>query len=58
MKFKLRIANAAFWIAVWLAAAYWTGVLGNWGAMALEGLIPLMLWMFIHIALRTEKPEA
>ena len=58
MSFKLRIVNAVFWIAVWITAVVWTGFLGNWFMMFLESIIPIMMWLFIHIALRPHPPEA
>ncbi len=58
MKRNLRIANAAIWVAAWIGAMLWTDSVGKWGPMFLEALAPLMLGAFIHIALRTETPEA
>jgi hypothetical protein len=57
MRFKLRILNAFFWLAVWIGAAVWTQALGDWFIMAFQAVIPIMMWLFIHIALRNPEPE-
>jgi hypothetical protein len=57
MRRNLRILNIVFWLALWTGVMVWTNVLGAWAAMLLEGVIPFMLGMFIHIALR-DNPES
>ena len=55
MNRNLRIANILFWLAVWATAVIYTRAF-NAVEMILEGLIPLMMSIFIHIALRP-NPE-
>jgi len=56
MKRNLRIANILFWLAVWATAVIYTRAF-NVVEILLEGLIPFMMGIFIHIALRPH-PEA
>jgi len=56
-RLTLRFINVLFWLAVWAAIIYWTEVWGRWIVMALQGVVPIMLWGFIHIALRDHTGE-
>jgi hypothetical protein len=52
-----RVANALFWFGMWIAVVVWTGTFRHWIPMIAESFIPIMLWMFIHIALRPHGPN-
>ncbi len=60
-KNKLRIVNVLFWMAIWIGVSYATGTLGEWVVMAFQSVIPVMMGMMIHIALRpitnADSPE-
>lgn len=56
MKRNLRIANILFWLAVWATAVIYTRAF-NVVEMLLEGLIPFMMGIFIHIALRPHPED-
>jgi len=60
-KSKLRIVNLLFWLAVWGCVIYVTGTFGEWVIMVFQGVIPIMMGMMIHIALRptaiADSPE-
>ena len=58
MRRNLRIANALFWIAIWIGVMIVTESVGAWVSMIALALIPGMLGMFIHIALRNPEPDA
>lgn len=49
-----RIVNALFWLAVWGAVVFVTGIWGNWPAVVLFGFVPVMLGGLMHIALRPD----
>jgi hypothetical protein len=54
IKKKLRIANLLFWLAVWAGVIYVTGTYGEWVIMAFQSVIPIMIGMMVHIALRPD----
>ena len=56
IKRALRVVNGLVWLAAWYAVARWTGALGSWVGMAAESIIPIMLWGFMHLALRPDDP--
>ncbi len=58
MKRKLRIVNILIWFAVWMGAVEFTDEWGHGVVMVLEGLIPFMMGMFIHIALRPHPEDS
>jgi len=56
MKRKLRIANLLFWVAAWAAI---NTVMRTWNdpvLAALQAVAPLMVGLFVHIALRDHPP--
>ena len=55
---KLRIANVLFWIAIWLGVCVATTTMGVWVMMAFEAVIPIMMGVMIHIALRENPATA
>ncbi len=58
-KNKLRIVNLMFWLAVWGGVIYVTEAFGEWVIMAFQSVIPIMMGMMIHIALRpTESADS
>ena len=57
MKRNLRIVNFLFWLAVWMGAVAFTDEWRNGVVIVLEGLIPIMMAMFIHIALRPHPED-
>jgi hypothetical protein len=58
MKRNLRIVNILFWLGVWAGVITFTDEWSHWPAILLEGLIPIMLGMFIHIALRPHPEDS
>lgn len=58
LKRHLRIANAAFWFAVWIGIIAWSGTFRHWAIMFFQAFVPVMLWGMIHIALRPGGREA
>lgn len=56
MRRKLRIVNILFWIAAWAAIVTVTESWNNSVLVVLEAIAPLMVGIFVHIALRDE-PE-
>jgi hypothetical protein len=56
MKRKLRIVNLCFWIAAWAAI---NTVMKTWNdpvLVVLQAVAPLMVGLFVHIALRDQPP--
>jgi hypothetical protein len=57
MRRKLRIFNILFWVAVWAGI---NTVMGAWSdpvLAGLQGVAPLMIGVFVHIALREPPKE-
>jgi hypothetical protein len=54
MRRKLRIVNILFWIAVWAGIITVTKTWNDGVLIALEAVAPLMVGLFVHIALRDE----
>lgn len=53
-----RWINLLFWVGIWLGVVWWTEEFWHWVPMTAEGIIVAITWLFIHIALRTETPDA
>ncbi|MBY0510481.1 MAG: hypothetical protein K2P94_10080 [Rhodospirillaceae bacterium] len=56
MKRKLRYANLFFWVAAWAAI---NTLMRTWSdpvLVVLQAVAPLMVGLFVHIALRDQPP--
>ena len=55
MRRVLRIANAIFWLAIWLVIAVHFDAMDNPPRMMGEAVIPALLWLAIDFVLRPRR---
>jgi len=55
---NLRIVNTLFWLGIWAGVVTFTGSYERWLFVAIQGFVPAMLWVMLHLALRPGGPES